>query len=126
MPKKKAKPKPKPKRTTPRRTPRTATLPGMEDHAIPELEAIAQQYADIRDQRIELTLQERGLKSDAIAAMHKHGRTAYEHDGVTIRLVPGEEEIKVKVRIAKEDEDDAEPVPLEEILAERRAAAEIA
>jgi hypothetical protein len=120
--------KPKPKRgsrtsvRTPRK-PRTASLPGMEDHAIPALEKIAQEYADIRDQRMELTLQERALKTTAIAAMHKHGRTSYEHDGVTIRLVPGEEKLKVQIREHATEEDDE--TPLEELLAERRVETEL-
>jgi hypothetical protein len=34
--------------------PRSAPLPGMEDHAIRPLETLAHEYADIRDRRMEL------------------------------------------------------------------------
>lgn len=34
--------------------PRTAALPGMEDHAIKALDLVAADYADIRDSRMDL------------------------------------------------------------------------
>lgn len=43
--------------------PRTAWLPGLEDHAIRPLDTAAAEYADIRDQRMELTRQEVDLKA---------------------------------------------------------------
>lgn len=37
------------------KAPRSGALPGMEDHAIKALDDVAASYADIRDQRMELT-----------------------------------------------------------------------
>ena len=86
--------------------PTNRALPGMEDHAIPELERLAQQYASIRDQRMELNREEITLKSTALAAMKKHKRAVYHHDGITVTVVPAEEGLKVKV-VKKPAEDEA-------------------
>jgi hypothetical protein len=95
--------------------PRTPALPGMEDHAIKPLEDIATAYADVRDRRIELNAEEHELKDHAKALMKKYDKTIYKHGGVEIRIVPGEDDVKVK--IAKpgdevEDTDDGEDVEI--------------
>jgi hypothetical protein len=38
--------------------------------------------------------------------MHKHKKTIYRHNGVEITLVPGEEDVKVRVKKAEEDDDE--------------------
>ena len=91
--------------------PRNQDLPGMEDRAIKPLEEIAIAYAAIRDQRIALNVEEKSLKDSARRLMHKYNKTVYKHDGVEIRLVPGEEDVKVKVRAA--DDGDAGEAPAE-------------
>jgi hypothetical protein len=79
----------------------------IEDRAIKPLEDIAESYADCRDRRMELTKEEKELKEHAVTLMHKFGKTIYRHNGVEIRLVPGEEDVKVKVR-KPGDEEEAE------------------
>jgi hypothetical protein len=85
-------------------TPRRQRLPEMEDSAIAELDAIAVEYAEIRDQRMGLTRDEVQLKANALRAMKKHGRTVYRHAGIKIMVTPGEEQIKVSVTKAEADE----------------------
>jgi hypothetical protein len=106
--------------------PRARSLPGMEDHAIPELENIAVEYAEIRDQRMELTKQETELKSSAMKAMKRHGKTLYKHGGVTIQIISGDEDVKVKIAKPKDADDDEDSSPAEqaEFSDERREAVE--
>jgi len=75
---------------------REPDLPGI-DREIKPLEVLAAAYAQIRDQRIALTEQEVALKREALALMHKLKKTRYHRDGVDIELVPGQEDVKVKV-----------------------------
>lgn len=89
------------------RTPSDRTLPGLEDRAIRELEDIGSVYADIRDQRIRLSREEGSLKDTAKKVMHKHNKTVYRSKTIEIVLTAGEEDIKVKIR--KDDGQDALP-----------------
>lgn len=82
--------------------PLQADLPGMEDAKIAQLEALAEKYAEIRDDRIALNKREVDLKEAPIAAMHEHEKETYRHNGISIELVHEEETVKVK--IAKDDE----------------------
>lgn len=92
---------------------REAALPGMEDHVIQPLEQGAQQYADLRDTRIELDKEESELKTALLKLMKQHGKTIYRHGGVTIRVIAGEEDVKVKVAPLKApDELGAEPLEI--------------
>ena len=88
------------------RRPRQADLPGTEDRAIKPLEDIAAAYADVRDRRIELNKEEAELKAHALKLMHKFDKTIYRRHGVEIRLIEGEEDVKVKVKKPGEAEDD--------------------
>lgn len=89
---------------TPRtRKGRQPRLPGTEDPEIEELEDLAQQYADVRDQRMALTPQETKLKADLLAEMKKRDRTSYNHAGITIKVVHEKETVKVKVNKAEEE-----------------------
>lgn len=78
---------------------------------IPELEAAAEAYADIRDQRIALNRDEANLKTDVLRLMHEHHKTVYQRGNVTITIVQEEETVKVRVRKATDDDhdDDEEP-----------------
>ena len=80
----------------------------IEDRAIKPLEDIAESYADCRDRRMELTKEEKELKEHAVTLMHKFGKTIYRHNGIEIRLVPGEENVKVQIKKPGEDEEEAE------------------
>lgn len=87
--------------STPKPKPRQARLPGTEDPEIEELESAAEEYADIRDQRMELTKEEVRLQSGLLAAMKKYNKTSYVHDGYDLKLVAEKE--KVRVRIKKDE-----------------------
>lgn len=92
----------KPRKEVPvKPSPRQTSIPGMEDRKIEALHSAALDYADIRDQRQELTLQEVDLKSKLLDLMHTHKRETYTFNGVTITVVHEEE--NVKVRVKKED-----------------------
>lgn len=80
---------------------RQADLPEMEDRAIKPLEDAAEEYAEIRDERIKLNAQEVKLKKRVRDLMHKHNKTAYRYGGVVIELEPPDGEEKVTVRISK-------------------------
>jgi len=103
QPKSKSKPKP------PKRQPRAQALPGLEDHAIRALDTAATEYAEIRDQRMELTRQESPLKDRLLKLMKKHGREKYRHNGVTIEVVTTEETVRVKIAKPGDELDDADP-----------------
>lgn len=86
--------------------PRSQDLPGLENRAIKPLEQIAAAYAQVRDQRMELNKEEASLKLQALKLMKKFDKVIYKHDGIEIRVVPGEETVKVK--ISKTDDEDAD------------------
>jgi hypothetical protein len=101
-----------PRRGRPR--PRQPDLPGTEDRRLQPLDDLAAAYADVRDRRIDLSREEGELKARAIALMHQFEKTIYKHDGIEIRLVAGEEDVKVKVRKAAEDADEDDDVAITE------------
>jgi len=107
MAKRKQSSKPKPKAA--KKHPRTGSLPGLEDHAIKPLDTAAAEYADIRDQRMDLTRQEVDLKARTLKLMKKYGKTKYQHNGILIEIEPGAETIKVRVKKVDELPDDADP-----------------
>src|SRR5262245_35803654 len=86
--------------------PRDRALPGMADRAIRPLENVAADYADLRDQRMQLTVQEHAVKVKALALMKKYGKTIYRHNGITITVVAGEDDVKVKVANVRGRTDD--------------------
>jgi len=92
--KKKDSPKPVAKKTIPRQT----SLPGMGDNKIQAIENAAMDYAEIRDQRQELTTQEIDLKKRLLDLMHKEGKTEYKRDGISVKIVVEEETVKVRVK----------------------------
>jgi hypothetical protein len=79
-------------------------LPGMEARRIGELDQAALDYAQGRDERMEMTKQEVELKTVLIALMHRFGKKTYKYEDIEIELVPEGE--KVRVRIAKKDEEE--------------------
>ena len=83
-----------------KRGPKQSRLPSMEDPEIEALEEAAEDYADIRDQRQELTVEEVRLKTELLDLMHSHKKTEYNHNGVNIKVIIESE--KVRVRIKKE------------------------
>lgn len=85
--------------------PRQKSLPGMADAKIEALQSTALDYAEIRDQRIELNKQEAHLKERLIKLMHKYKKTEYVYQGVSVSLVAEEETVKVKIKKPKEDDE---------------------
>ena len=78
--------------------PRQARLPGTEDPKIEGLHSAALDYAEIRDERMELTEREHELKTKLLALMHQHKKQSYHYNGVTITVVVEEETVKVRVK----------------------------
>ena len=76
---------------------KTKRLPGMEDSEIEELEDAAKEYANIRDDRMNLTREESSLKETLLELMKKNKKEIYRHDGVKVKVVHEEETIKVKI-----------------------------
>jgi len=91
-------------RAKPPKPPQSQDLPGMEDRAIKPLEDLAAAYADIRDQRMDLSKEESSLKQHAITLMKQLGRAVYHRDGITITLITGSDDVKVKVVKAAVDD----------------------
>jgi len=86
----------------------------MEDRTIKPLDDVAEAYAEIRDQRMELTEREHALKVQALKLMKKYDKTIYRHDTIEITVVPGEEDVKVRVKRDKPEEDEGERAAAEE------------
>jgi hypothetical protein len=83
------------------------------DRPIKALENVAVDYAEIRDRRMELTEEEATLKRKALALMHKFGKTEYRHGDVSIKVIDGEEKVRVRIgkpTIDEPDEDEDEGV----------------
>lgn len=85
--------------------PKDQALPGMEDSVIKPIEDAAAEYADVRDERMQLTESETALKAKLLKLMHQHGKAVYKRGDIEVRVVPQDETIKVRVKKAREDED---------------------
>lgn len=82
---------------------KTKRLPGLEDSEIEELEDSAREYANLRDDRMNLLKQEVAMKDSLLALMKKHSKRLYKHDGVEVKIVHEEETVRVKILKEKED-----------------------
>lgn len=118
--------KPTKARTRPRA--KAQSLPGMTDRGIPALDECGEEYAEIRDQRMELTEREHALKTHIRTLMKKHNRTHYQNSEWEISLIPTEDDVKVK-RLKPEDideaEDDAPDVDAEDEAGDEDAPADV-
>jgi len=99
---KKAKPARKPR-------PKQGQLPGLEDPKIPAIDEAADNYAEVRDERMELTKTEVTRRDTLLRLMQENGLETYRYDGRVVKVVKSE--IKVKVVAAK---DAADSVDVEE------------
>lgn len=81
-------------------------LPGTEDAALADLDSIGFEYAAMRDKRMDLNKQEIDLKARAIKLMHKHNRSHYKYQDLEMEIVPGDENIRVRVKKPKETKAD--------------------
>ena len=84
-------------KTAKKASPRQKALPGMEDRALAALEAKAEEYADIRDERMQLTEQESELNDELLALMKKHKKAEYHHGEVHCWVKATDEKVKVKI-----------------------------
>lgn len=73
----------------------------MEDAVIQALDDGAGAYAAVRDRRMALTAEEVQHKGALLTLMQRHGKLHYQHNGIKITVVEGEDSIKV--RTAKSD-----------------------
>ena len=81
-----------------KRKPRQGRLPGTEDAAIEELESAAEEYAEVRDDRMGLTEKEVELKTELLRLMDDHKKTSYYHAGVTIEVKAKDRTVKVRIK----------------------------
>jgi hypothetical protein len=72
-------------------------LPGMEQREIRALQNAAHEYAEVRDQRMELTADEVKLKGKLLGLMKENKLEKYKYQDVEIRVVHEEETIKVRI-----------------------------
>jgi hypothetical protein len=84
----------------PKRTPRSAALPGMEQVRDVVLDRLCESIGDARDQMNQLRADEAGDTQAALTRMRERKITTYQHAGVEMARVPGEE--KLRVRTSKE------------------------
>lgn len=79
-----------------RRPPKQLPIEGMEPARIEAIEKAAEAYADIRNERMELTETEVKRKQTLIDVMKKHQQKLYRFDDHEVELVPGEDSVKVR------------------------------
>ena len=108
----------KPPTTTKHRIPRQEVLPGVGDEKVAAIESAALDYAEIRDERQELTKKEVALKTKLLDLMHAKKLKTYKRNGISVTVQMEEETVKVRVR-AEEDLD--ESVPAETVAVDEHA-----
>jgi hypothetical protein len=84
--------------------PRQQRLPGTDDNKIADLEAAAENYAEVRDERMALLKQEVDLQESLLKLMKKHDRVSYRRDGIKITVVEKSEKVRVRVSHGEEEE----------------------
>lgn len=96
-------------------------IPGTERVKLAEVDTAAENYVDVRDERMELTKKENETKDALIAAMKKHGVQIYKDESTSpplvVVLTPGEDNVTVKREKADKDGD-----PLASVVGSREAA----
>lgn len=99
------------KKSNVKKLPRQASIPGMEDKAISAIENAAMDYAEIRDERQDLSKQEGELKQKLMDLMHKANKTEYKRNGIRVWIEVKEETVKVRVKQDSEEKDEDEETP---------------
>lgn len=77
--------------------PKQGSLPGLEDRALQALEAKAEEYAEVRDERMQLTEREGELNDELLALMKKYKKAEYHHGEVHCWVKATDEKVKVKI-----------------------------
>lgn len=98
--------------------PRQKALPGMANRRIAVLENAALKYAEVRDERMDLTKQETAAKQRVKQLMHAQKIDHYARANIEISLEPVREDEKVIVRVrdrkAQDEGEQEQPKPVEE------------
>ena len=76
-------------------------IPG---RSIPSIEAAAQAYVEIRDQRMALTPKEVEAHDRLLKTMKRHKKTEYENALLVIKVVVEKEKAKVRMKKIEEPE----------------------
>jgi hypothetical protein len=79
--------------------------PGVAPEQFKDIESIADDYVEVRDERMTLTNREVTLRTALGQVMHEHSLTVYRYDGFEVTVKPPEGE-KVSVKKIKEEPDD--------------------
>ena len=75
----------------------------MDDPKIEELEGLAEDYAEVRDERMELSTRESNLTKDLLSAMKRLKRESYVHEGISIKIIHEKENVKVRINKAEHE-----------------------
>ena len=93
----------------------TRFLPGMEPKKNGKVHAAGEEYADLRDKRMNAGMKEIEAKQELIDVMRKEGLTVYEYGDLRITL---ESKDKVKVKVIDPDKAQAEQEPEDAAVAD--------
>jgi len=74
-------------KTSKRRPPRQLAVPGTEGKRIKEVDDAAEDFVEIRDERLKLVFKEGEAHRKLVEAMEKHGIEIYRDDSVTPPLI---------------------------------------
>lgn len=92
-------------------------IPGTERPKIKEIEVAAEDYVAIRDKRMALTEKECAAKLTLIETVKAHaseltkdlkGNRVYRYDDQLVMLIPGSDNVKVKVDHGEDGDDEGE------------------
>lgn len=87
---------------------RQSRLPGTGDASIPEIESAAEEYVKLRDKRMKILTQEVESKTTLMTVMKSNKKNYYSYDGLEVRIVRGDEKVKVSKADAEDDEESVE------------------
>lgn len=94
----------------PRSRAKQGALPTMEPPSIPEIDAAADRYLELRNDRMTLTPQEKEARELLEHAMRQHDLQVYEYDGKIVQLnTTAKASVRSKKDEANGDEGDDEP-----------------
>ena len=86
---------------------RQQKIPGTERTKHADIEKAADHYAEIRDERMELTEREGKAQESRLAAMKKHGIESYKlDDGREVFVEHGDDKVKVRKPKAPREDDE--------------------
>jgi hypothetical protein len=92
-----------------KRAPKAEPLPGMENMRIRPLDKVAAAISEVREQMNELRGTEKELLGEALTLMRKHEKTSWNHAGVEMARIPGQEHLRVRTSNKKATAEVEEP-----------------